>query len=838
MPADVPPSGLPVEDCVPALRAALSGAGSAVLVAPPGAGKTTIVPLRLLAEPWLAGRRSVVRAPRRLATRAAARRMASLLGEEVGATVGFTTRDERRVGRGTRIEVVTEGVLTRRLQHDPSLPEVGLVVFDELHERNLQADLALALVLDARPALRPDLRVVAMSATLEAARVAALLGDAPVVTSEGRAHEVAVRWLPRRPKERLDAAATAAVRRAVREEGGDVLVFLPGAADIRRVESSLTAAGMLPPDVDVRPLFGALSAEAQDAALAPSPRGRRRVVLATDIAETSLTVEGVRIVVDCGESRTPRFDPRSGLTKLRTGPISRASAEQRAGRAGRTGPGVAYRLWSKMEHAARRPHPDPEISSVDLAGLALELAVWGAEPARLPFLDPPPARALEEAGSLLAALGAVDEGGRPTPVGRAMAELPLHPRLARMVVTADDSVGVVGSILHGLGWTACLLAALLEDRDVLRGRPDDLPTDVAERVRLIADPSTRHHSADSGAVRSAARRARELARRAGVKQTAVDANRCGPVMALAYPDRLAQARGGARFRLRNGSGAWLPAGDPLAGEPFLAVAEVDAGRGDGRIRLAAGLDPADLEAVVRDAEESVTVSWDPARDDLRARVERRLGSLVLAATEAPAPPGPVTTRALVGRVRSTRLAALRWTDKARTLQQRVAFARRLLGESWPDVSDAGLLASLEEWLAPLLTGATSRADIEAIEVTTALRARLGHARARELDRIAPAKLTVGGRRQVEVDYSGDRPAVALRVQDLFGTTSHPTVGDGRVPVVLHLLSPAGRPVQVTADLPGFWAGTWAEVRKEMAGRYPKHSWPADPRSAEPPKPRR
>ena len=410
---------------------------------------------------------------------------------------------------------------------------------------------------------------------------------------------MAVRWVPRRPKERLDAATAAAVRRAVREEAGDVLVFLPGAADIRRVESAL-GGGALPAEVDVRPLFGALPIADQDAALAPSPPGRRRVVLATDIAETSLTVEGMRVVVDSGESRTPRFDARSGLTKLHTGPISKASAEQRAGRAGRTGPGVAYRLWSKMEHAARRPYAAPEIATVDLAGLALELAVWGADPSGLSFLDPPPARALEEARALLATLGAVDEAARPTPLGRRMSDLPLHPRLARMVVGATD---------QGLGWTACVLAALLEDRDVLRGRPDDLPTDVVERVALIADPGLRHHLADAGAVRTARRRAGELARRVGVQATGLDRGRCGSVLGLAYPDRLAQARGGARFRMRNGAGAWLPAGDPLAGEAFLSIAEVDAGRGDGRIRLAAGLDAADVEAAAAaaGAEEVVTV---------------------------------------------------------------------------------------------------------------------------------------------------------------------------------------------------------------------------------------
>ena len=812
---------LPVEDSIPALRAALAGAGSAVLVAPPGAGKTTIVPLRLLDERWLDGGRIVVLEPRRLATRAAARRMASLLGEEVGATVGFTTRDERRVGRATRIEVVTEGVLTRRLQADPALPGVGLVIFDELHERNLHADLALALLLDARPALRPDLRLLAMSATLEAARVAALLGDAPVVESAGRAHEVTIRWVPTRRGDRPDVAAAAAIRRAVREEHGDVLVFLPGAADIRRVEASLRN-GALPPDVDVRPLFGALSATEQDRALAPSPPGRRRVVLATDIAETSLTVEGVRVVVDSGQSRTPRFDARSGLTKLHTGPISRASAEQRAGRAGRTGAGVAYRLWSKLDHGARRPHAAPEIAGVDLAGLALELAVWGADPATLAFLDPPPPRALEEARSLLRTLGAVDEAGRPTSLGRAMADLPLHPRLARMVVAGAD-------------WTACVLAALLEDRDVLRGRPDDLPADVTGRAALISG-GERHPLADAGAVRGAARRAHELARRAGLRPGPVDPARCGPVLALAYPDRVAQARGGARFRLRSGAGAWLPAGDPLAGEAFLAIAEIDAGRGDGRIRLAAGLDAAEIEAAAGEAEETVNLSWDPARDDLRARVERRLGAIVLSTADAPAPAGANTTRALLARVRATRLAALRWTGRARGIQQRAAFARRALGGDWPDLADAALLASLDDWLGPALQGATDRAGLEAVDVERILRARLGHRLAAELDHVAPPALAVGSR-TVPIDYSGDQPVAAVRVPDLFGTVTHPSVAHGRVPVVLQLLSPANRPVQVTADLPGFWAGSWADVRKDMAGRYPKHAWPADPRSVPPP-PRR
>ncbi|HEY0398656.1 MAG TPA: DEAD/DEAH box helicase, partial [Acidimicrobiia bacterium] len=565
-------TGLPVEECVPALRTALAADGQAVLQAPPGAGKTTVVPLRLLDEAWLAGGRIVMLEPRRLATRAAARRMAALLGEDVGGTVGYRTRDERRTGPRTRIEVVTEGILTRRLQQDPSLPGVGLVIFDEFHERNLHADLALALTLDARPALRPDLRLLVMSATIDTARIAALLsraarspsssgataatgshrvgpgeapeggGSVPVIASEGRAWPVEIRYTPAapparkvgykgrpgpppRPGSQVAAAATRGVLRALREETGDVLVFLPGAGDIRRVANALGEAGSgLPDSVDIRPLYGALPIGDQDAALAPSPPGRRRVVLATDIAETSLTVAGVRVVVDGGWHRTPRYDPRSGLTRLETVGITKASADQRAGRAGRTEPGVAYRLWSKVEHAARRPFPDPEIATADLSGLALELAVWGGPAAvtsgdtpelpGLPFLDPPPARALEEGRNLLRFLGALDADGRPTAAGRAMAELPLHPRLARMVI---------GAAAAGRGGTACALAALLEERDVLRGRPDEIETDIAVRLWLLVDREVRHPQADGPAVSAARRRAGELARRVGVEPPGPDA---------------------------------------------------------------------------------------------------------------------------------------------------------------------------------------------------------------------------------------------------------------------------------------------------------------------------
>ena len=909
-------TGLPVEESVPALRTALAEDGQAVLRAPPGAGKTTVVPLRLLGESWLAGGRIVMLEPRRLATRAAARRMATLLGEEVGGTVGYRTRDERRTGPGTRVEVVTEGILTRRLQQDPSLPGVGLVIFDEFHERNLHADVALALTLDARPALRPDLRLLVMSATLDTVRIAALLGGAtgpaPVIASEGRAWPVDIRFAPPAPPARragykgrlgpppraggqVVSAATAAVLRALREESGDLLVFLPGAGDIRRVESALTESGSgLPDGVDVRPLYGALPIGDQDAALAPSPPGRRRVVLSTDIAETSLTVDGVRVVVDGGWRRTPRYDARSGLTRLETVGITKASADQRAGRAGRTEPGVAYRLWSKLEHAARRPFPDPEIAGADLAGLALELAVWGGDAAALPFLDQPPPRALEEGRRLLAFLGALDADGRPTAAGRQMAELPLHPRLARMVVGAvarSDHTGVLSGRAgvadgragaeSGPAAIACVLAALLEDRDVLRGRPDEIETDVTVRLRLLLDRNARHPQADGGAVAACRRRASDLARRVGIaapagttsQEMGESGGNAGPVLGLAYPDRIAQARGGARFRLRGGGGAWLPADDPLAGEAFVVVAELDAaGRSsaaagkDSRIRLAAALDAEDVEAVAAatgaTVERIATLSWDSTRDDLRARVERRLDNLVLGESEGPAEPGPATTAALLARARATKLAILQWGDAARSLQARTAFARQAAtaseagkperipyrngtqtargspgkaavsaAEDWPDLSDAGLLASLDDWLEPVLGKASSRADLEGIDMVGVLRRRIGH-RLPDLNRLAPSSVIFAGGRQVPVSYEGGRPAAEVRVQDAFGTTVHPAAGG--VPVVLSLLSPAGRPIQVTSDLPGFWTGSWADVRKDMAGRYPKHSWPADPTAAPPP----
>ena len=823
-------TGLPVEDVVTDLRRALASVGQAVLVAPPGAGKTTVIPIRLLGEPWLDGQRIVVLEPRRLAARAAARRMAELVGEPVGETVGYRTRDERVVGSRTRIEVITEGILVRRLQGDPTLVGTGLVVLDEVHERNLVSDLSLALLLDARRGLRPDLRVLAMSATVDAGRLAETLGGAdgvaPVVTSDGRQHAVVVQWWPPAPQDRPEAHVARVVSQALAlEPEGDVLVFLPGAAEIDRTARLLTGVGTGGAPVDVLPLYGALPMAQQDRALAPSPDGRRRVVLATDIAESSLTVAGVRLVVDAGLVRSPRFDPGTGLTRLVTSPASKAAADQRAGRAGRLGPGVAHRLWSEADHARRAAYPEPEISVVDLAGLALEVAAWGSTVEDLPFLDPPPKRAWAEAQMLLEALGAVDAAGRPTVAGRAMVELPLHPRLARMVVDGHR---------QGLGWPAAVLAAVLDERDVFGGRRDERPADLAERVSAVAGDRS-HPAANRDAIRSATRRAREIARRVSIKPSPIDLSVLGPLVAMAYPDRIAQTRGGGRFRLRAGGGGWLPDADHLAPAPFLAVADLDVGLGDGRIRTAAALDEADVRALVGDEVETVTTTaWDPVRDDLRRRTESRAGALVLATSEGPAEPGDAATAALVDRVRATGGSVLGWTDGARALQARLGFLHLVDPVRWPDVADAALLENLDAWLVPFLAGIHRRVDLARIDLARVLRASLGHRELVDLDRLAPTRLELGNGRQINVVYEGEAgPSAAVRLQKLYGTSQHPTVAGGRVPVILHLLSPAGRPVQITADLPGFWRGTWGEVRKEMAGRYPRHSWPTDPASAAP-----
>ncbi|WP_420450822.1 ATP-dependent helicase HrpB [Ilumatobacter sp.] len=840
-----PPFGdLPVTEAIPEVLDALERRGRAILVAPPGAGKTTVVPLAMLDAPWRGDGRIVVLEPRRLATRAAARRMATLTGTEVGDLVGYQTRDERRVGRDTRVEVVTEGILTRRLQSSPELAGVAAVVFDEVHERNLQTDVGLALALDVAGSIRPDLRLLAMSATPDTEGLARVL-DAPIVASAGRTFDIDVRWAPRAPSAgrgrggrggrrgggrgpaagRIEPDVVASVVRALGDHEGDVLVFLPGIGEIRRTEELLR--GALGPGVDVRPLAGALSQAEQDAALEPSPPGRRRVVLSTDIAETSLTVDGVRIVVDSGLAREPRFDPASAMTRLATVSTSRASADQRAGRAGRTEPGTAYRLWSRLEHGTRPRHRTPEILQADLAGFALELAAWGVRPdpeeptGGLAFIDPPPAGALAQARELLAGLRALDPvTGAITALGRDLLAFPVHPRLARMIAVERSSL-------------ACVVATLVEERDILRGRADDLPADLALRVAVVSGAAG-HDRADRGAVHRTRDRSAELARRAGIAfdRGSIDHDRTGAVLLHAFGDRLAGRRRVGQFTLRSGSGAWIADSDPLAHEPFVVAADLDGRRDRARIRIAAAVDVDEVIAQGGDdVKEHRTLAWDDDRDDLVESVERRLGAIRLGVRDRPAEPGPDTTAALLARVRSTRLAALGWSAGATSLRRRVEHLHRTVGEPWPDWSIDALLGSLDDWLAPYLPGATGRRDLDGLDVATVLRSRLPWEVGAELDTTAPATLELPSGRTVDVDYGGEQPTASVRVQDLFGVTEHPLAGTE--PIRLELLSPADRPIQVTADLPGFWAGSWSEVRKEMAGRYPKHRWPDDPASAPP-----
>jgi ATP-dependent helicase HrpB len=809
-------TGLPVEASIADVRHSLRDRGHAVLVAPPGSGKTTVVPLRLIGEPWVHGAKIVVLEPRRLATRAAARRMAELLGESVGETVGYVTREDRRVGPRTRIEVITEGVLTRRIQRDPELPGVALVVFDEVHERNLQTDLGLAFVLECRDTLRPELRLLVMSATIDADRVAALLGDpdpAPVISSDARSYPVDVRWDPPGRGVWVEDHAATVVRHVLRDEAGDVLVFLPGMRAMLRCRDRLDGIGT---DVDIRLLHGSLPSGEQDAALAPSSRGRRKVVLSTDIAETSLTVEGVRVIVDSGQSRSPRLDLRHGMTRLETIPISRASADQRAGRAGRTEPGIAYRLWSKLEHGGRRPHIDPEISQVDLAGLALELAAWGnVDPAAYRFLDPPPTKTFADAKRLLVLLDAIDAAGDLTPTGERMAGLPLHPRLARMVVDAGEDDAL-----------ACVIAALLEERDVMSGHPDEIPVDLALRVRLVIDRRYDHPAASGRAIQRVRHTAADLRRRTGVADGPVFPERAGRVLALAFPDRLAVRRGSpGRFQLRTGTTAWLSNADPLAVEAFLVPADLDGKRKDARIRVAAALDADDVaERFAHEVREKTSLEWDG--DRLWERRERKLGGLALDSARRRPDPSSEVTMAIVKRLVDRMLSDLPWTPAAGAFRARVEFLRTRLGDPWPDFSLDALVDSIGEWLVPYLARPSGLDDVQRIDLLQLLRNRVGYPAAAEVEQLVPATIEIPSGRRVDVDYTGEVPTVAARVQEFFGTTEGPRIAGE--PVLLMLLSPADRPVQITQDLGGFWSGSWSDVRKDMAGRYPKHRWPIDP----------
>ena len=815
-------TGLPIEDVIDDVRTALRETRTAVLTAEPGAGKTTVVPLRLLDEPWATGRILVLE-PRRVAARAVARRMASMLGESVGDTVGYRTRDDKRVGPDTRIEVITEGILTRRLQTDASLPGVSAVLFDEFHERSVHADLGLALTLDARDTICPDLRLLVMSATIDEQAVAALIGDepgnpAPVISAPGRTFPIDVRWRPRKSRDKLEVAVAAVVGEALTEPG-DVLVFLPGVGEIRRAVSEIQRLT----DAAVLPLYGALAPEEQDAALR-TVQGQRRVVVSTDVAETSLTVDGIGSVVDAGLQRRPQYDPSSGLSKLVTSNHSKASADQRAGRAGRLGPGVAFRLWSKMEHASRQAHESAEITRIDLASVLLETLAWGmASPADLRLLDQPATAAVEEAFAVLGLLGAVDDERTLTAEGRAMLKLPLHPRLAAMVAAVGDGP---------LGWPAVVLASLLEERDVLTGRPSERPIDLWTRVRLVVDESFRTPNTDVAALRSVRRRAHELLRRTGASESPVSIDDIGRALSLAYPDRIAQKRAGqgGRFRMVNGMGAECAKTDMLAHEDMLVIAEVSGNKRRPQIRLAAGIDALDVElGFAKEMTERTFFGWDDERNDLAVRVERRLGSLDFGTHVARVESSPEATEALVDRIVDTKLAALGWTDAALQYQARVA----LIGEHRPDaiqarLDDDFLRRNGHAIFGPFLQGATGRKDIEALDVLQVLRSQLSWEEQQSVDNLAPTSITFARGRERKIDYTAETLKVTVRAQDAFGTAETPSVVDGAVPIAVELLSPADRPIQITSDLAGFWTGSWASVRKDMAGRYPKHDWPEDP----------
>ena len=798
-----------------------------MLQAPPGAGKTTLVPLALLGERWLEGRKIVMLEPRRLAARAAARRMAQLRGERVGDTVGYRVRMDTRVGPATRIEVVTEGVLTRMVQEDPALDGIGLLIFDEFHERSIHADLGLALAREAQAVLRDDLRIVVMSATLDGTAVARLLGDAPVVASEGRSFPVAIRHLPRRDGSRVEGAAAAAIRLALSETEGDLLAFLPRAGEIRRTESLLRG-GALPPATRILPLHGSMPPEAQDAAIAPSVAGTRKVVLATSIAQTSLTIEGVTVVVDAGLSRVPRFSPRTGMTRLETVRVSRASADQRAGRAGRLGPGTCYRLWSPADEAGLRPHDTPEILEADLAPLALELAAAGiGDPSALALLDPPPAAALAQARELLGQLGALDRSGAITAHGRRMAKLPLHPRLAHMVIRGGE---------QALGGLACSLAALLADRDILRGAGAPPESDLRFRIDALREGGAHAHGYEIDAIglRRVRAEADDLRRQLRIRDERADPARAGGVLAFAYPDRIAQRRpgGGGRYLLRSGGGAVLPAGDRLAEEPYLVVTETDGGRPEGRVALAAPVTEEEILADFADQiEREAVIAWEDAAAAVTTRRRTRLGAIVLA--DAPlrdADPAAVAAALLDG-IERAGIDALPWRDSARQLRDRLRFLHRL-DPSWPDVSDAALAARLREWLAPRVAGMRRRDELDRLDLADALLGLVPWDRRQALAELAPTHLAVPSGSRIAIDYADPAaPVLAVRLQELFGLAETPRIGRGTVPLTLHLLSPARRPVQVTRDLAGFWRGSYFDVRKDLRGRYPKHHWPDDPLAA-------
>jgi ATP-dependent helicase HrpB len=823
---------LPIDAVLDELAQTLAARNAAVLVAPPGAGKTTRVPLALLDAPWLRDKKIIVLEPRRIAARASAERMAKTLGERAGETVGYRVRFGSRISRKTRIEVVTEGIFSRQILDDPELSGVAAVLFDEFHERSLDADLGLALARDAQLGLREDLRLLVMSATLDGARVARLLGEAPVIASEGRAFAVETRYLRRKVDAPLERQMADAIATALRADPGSVLAFLPGAAEIRRTQNFL-AERIHDDAIEIVPLFGALDAAVQDRAIAPAPKGQRKVVLATSIAETSLTIEGVRIVVDSGLARVPRYEPDIGLTRLQTVRASRAAVDQRRGRAGRTEPGICYRLWDEPQTASLAAFTQPEILSADLSSLVLDLAQWGvSDPATMSFLDPPPAPALKEAKSLLLELGALDADGRITAEGKSLRALALPPRLSRMIVDSHR---------FGAGEQAAGIAAVLTERG-LGGDSTDLD------VRLDQFRRDRAQRATS---------ARELARRWATQVASSDAAASSPsllgggegkelrgldekistgvMLAFAFPDRVARNRGNGSFVLANGRGAALEQTSSLARAPYVAVGELTGTAAAGRILLAAPITQAEIELhFVDQIETADEISFDPGAMALRARRKRTLHAITLSEAPLALTPSEATARILADGLVAIGLDRLPWSKQSKQWRDRVMFLRKAEGESWPDLSDDALAARRDDWLLPALYDKTSLKDFSAGDLSDALSRLLPWELRARLEREAPTHFEAPTGTMLAIDYEAEQgPTIAVRLQELFGLNAHPSIANGAVPLVLELLSPAQRPVQVTRDLPGFWRGSYAAVRSDLRGRYPRHPWPEDPANALP-----
>ncbi|MFT6558425.1 ATP-dependent helicase HrpB [Sneathiella sp.] len=821
----IPEIGLPVEQVLPSLVDALKNRNSAVLQAPPGAGKTTTVPLWLLG---LTDKKIVMLEPRRLAARAAARRMADLLGEAVGETVGYRIRLDTKVSERTRIEVVTEGILTRKLQQDPELSDTGVLIFDEFHERNLQTDLGLALALQCQDVLREDLKLVIMSATLDTDQVAHLLSNAPVIKSEGRSYPVETRFLERALKTRLEPALARKIEEICAVEQGDILVFLPGAGEINRTMALLQDYARKD-KVALYPLYGTLSQKDQDKALFPDPDGRRKIVFATDIAETSLTIDGVHIVVDAGLARMPRFHPGSGMTRLETKRISRASADQRRGRAGRQAPGLCYRFWTKAEDRGLSPHSEPEIAVTDLSALALELAKWGeTTPENLNWMTVPPPALMAQARDLLGSLDALDDQGRITPMGEKMVNLPLHPRLAHMLIKAQ-AVGKQA--------IACDLAAILSERDILKTGRDNPNTDIRARLEILNRSRTGSQNIPN--IHAVKRNADDLRRRFKVGKEASSVSDAGLVLAFAYPDRIGSLRkeSDAHYHLSGGRGVHLPAGDRLQREPYLVVADLDGKGRDARVYLAAPIRYSEIIAhfsgSIHDTER---IYWDPLKDRVLGMRERKLGALVLSSERARSLDPEAVERTFLAVIRERKMRDLPWDAASRSFIERVTFARYHAEDPdfWPDLSEQALLEDLDTWLAPYLAGKSRLADLGQLKLADILKSRLDWSAQQALDEFAPSHIEVPTGSRIRLDYANpETPVLAVRLQEMFGQADVKPVGGGRVPLTIHLLSPARRPAQITQDLAGFWRTSYTAVKKDLKGQYPKHYWPDDPLQAEP-----